>query len=354
MEMVATMALKPGMEVAEDVTDHRGNIVLKKGTTLDKMLIEKLNVNSIICINIMEPEDYVNNYFDKIKCSKLFKKFQELYFMNFTAYKVSVEQLITSKVPINNHDLIKIVENITKPLSQRDFSILDMLSVLQTDESDFLYTHGLNVSLICNYTASWFGLNDEESKILTLCGFYYDIGKFQIPENILMKKGKLTEAEFLKMKIHPLLGYSMLKDMDNIDDNIKLATLMHHERCDGSGYPQKIKADKINKFAKIIAILDSYEAMTSYRSYRLPFCPFKVIDILSNEGYGHYDTEYYLSFLERIVNEYIGKDVILNDGTPCKVVLINKHNLSKPMVVTEDNQYIDLSKEKDLFIDSLS
>ncbi len=60
------MALKPGMEVAEDVTDHRGNVIIKKRTKLDRLLIEKLTVNNVICINIMEPEDYVKNYFEKI------------------------------------------------------------------------------------------------------------------------------------------------------------------------------------------------------------------------------------------------------------------------------------------------
>ena len=189
---------------------------------------------------------------------------------------------------------------------------------------------------------------------LILCGFYYDIGKFSIPESIIRKQGKLTDAEFLKIKTHPLLGFSMLSKFSNIEDDIKLATLMHHERCDGEGYPQKITEEKINKFAKIISILDAYEAMTSYRSYREPLCPFKVIEILSKDGYGKYDTNYYLSFMKRIVEEYIGKEVMLNNGTVCKVVLINSHDLSRPMVLSENGQYIDLSKEKSLYIDRLT
>lgn len=354
MELIATVALKPGMEIAENVTDHRGNVIIKKNTKLDKILIEKLSINNIICVNIKEPEDYVTNYFDKVKCAKSFKTFEQLYFENFTAYKVSVEFLVYNKAPINNDDLLKIIQNITKPLSGSKITILDMLSVLRTDDKDFLFAHGLNVALICSYTANWFGLSDEERDILILSGFYYDIGKFLIPENIIRKQGKLTDAEFTKMKTHTLLGFSMLQSLTNLDDNVKLATLMHHERCDGNGYPQKLKENQINKYAKIISILDAYEAMTSYRSYRLPLCPFKVIDILSKDGYGKYDTEYYLSFMTRIVEQYIGKEVLLNNGNACKIVLINKHDLSRPMVVTEDNEYIDLSKEKNLYIDSLS
>ena len=354
MELIATVALKPGMELGEDVTDHKGHVILKKNTILDRNYIEKLSVNNIICVNIKEPEDYVDNYFDKVKRSKSFQNFEKLYFENFTAYKVSVEFLVYNKTPINNEDLLTLIKNITKPLEQSKITILDMLSVLRTDDKDFLFAHGLNVALICDYTAGWFSLTEEEKNTLILCGFYYDIGKFSIPESIIRKQGKLTDAEFMKIKTHPLLGFSMLSQFSNIDDDIKLATLMHHERCDGQGYPQKITEEKINKFAKIISILDAYEAMTSYRSYREPLCLFKVIEILSKDGYGKYDTNYYLNFMKRIVEEYIGKEVMLNNGTACKVVLINNHDLSRPMVLAEDGQYIDLSKEKSLYIDRLT
>lgn len=352
MELIATPALKPGMEVAEDLLDNRGHVIIKKGVTLDKNLIEKIEVNNIFCVNIMEAEDYVTNYFDKVRNSKAFKNFNDLYFENFTAYKVAVEFLVYNKAPMNNDDLLNIIENITAPLSQNKTTMLDMLSVLSTEDKDFLFAHGLNVALICSYTAGWFSLNEEEKKILILCGFYYDIGKFLIPKEIIWKQGKLTNEEFVTMKKHTLLGYSLLQNID-INPNIKLATLMHHERCDGSGYPQKLMEEKINKYAKIIAILDAYEAMTSYRSYREPLCPFKVVEILEKDGFGKYDTDYYLTFRKRIVEEYIGKEVQLNDGTVCKVVLINNHALSRPMVMTESGSYIDLSTEKSLSIEKL-
>jgi HD-GYP domain-containing protein (c-di-GMP phosphodiesterase class II) len=139
----------------------------------------------------------------------------------------------------------------------------------------------------------------------------------------------------------------------NIDERIKLAAYMHHERIDGSGYPQGIKDEQIVPFAKIIALLDSYEAMTSYRSYRAPLCPFTVIEIFERDGYGKYDTGFYITFLERMVEEYIGKEVQLSDGTICEVILINKQKYSRPMVKTTDGKYIDLATQKDLSIKAL-
>lgn len=351
MEMLATVALQPGMEIAEDVLDYKGKVIIRKNTVLDKFLIQKLTVNAVNCVNIKEPEDYISTYFQKIKVSKTFKQFEELYFANFTAYKVSLESFIFKRVPMNNNDLLKIISNIIDPFKHSKTTILDMLSVLQTEDKDILIAHGLNVALICKYTGKWFKLTDEEINTLILCGFYYDIGKFKLPLEIIRKPGKLTADEFDIMKTHPVHGYNLIQHLQ-INDNIKLATLMHHERCDGSGYPQQLQNERINQFAKIISILDAYEAMASFRSYRAPLCPFKVIDIFEKDGLGKYDVAYYLTFLERMVEEYIGKEVMLNDGTECVVLLINKHTLSRPMVKSKDG-YIDLSKDKSRHIEAL-
>ncbi|MCR5673327.1 MAG: HD domain-containing protein [Lachnospiraceae bacterium] len=352
MELKAVIALKPGEVVAEDIYDHRGNIFIKKNTTLDKFLIQKLGIAKITCINIKEPEDYETTYFEKIKVSRTFKQFFDLYSKNFFELKGLIEQFLKTKTPIDSDRLYEIVDDITMPFKHSKITILDMLAVLETAEADFLYTHSINVALICNYTAKWFRLEGKDLRALVLCGFYYDIGKFMIPQEILLKQGRLTSEEFDLMKSHTALGYQMLQPF-NIDERIKLAAFMHHERIDGTGYPQGIKDEQIVPFAKIIALIDSYEAMTSYRSYRAPLCPFTVIEIFERDGYGKYDTGFYITFLERMVEEYIGKEVQLSDGTVCVVVLINKQKYSRPMVKTEDGQYIDLAQRKDLSIKAL-
>lgn len=352
MELTAVVALKPGMEIAQDVLDHKGNVIMRKDTNLDKYLIQKLTINSITCVYVKEPEDFFTTYFEKIRFSKTFKQFYDLYNSNFIEFKQQMEITMFNPKSMDNDLLLGIIDNITKPFEKSKITILDMLTVLDTSDKDTLYSHALNVALICKYTGKWFRLDDEEVSTLILCGFYYDIGKTKIPKEILTKQGRLTNEEFELTKNHTVLGYQMLKDCD-LDNRIKLCALMHHERIDGSGYPQKLKDEKINKFAKIIAILDSYEAMTSYRTYRAPLCPFSVIEIFERDGYGKYDTGCYLTFLERMVEEYIGKQVQLSDDTICVVVLINKEKFSRPLVKTDDNKYIDLSKEKDLYIKAL-
>lgn len=352
MELTAVLALTPGMEVAEDVLDHRGNVIIKKDTSLDKFLIQKLTIANITCINVKEPEDYLSTYFEKIRVSKIFAQFYEVYGNNFVEYRKIMEAYLYNGIIPSSDDLLNIIENIYYPFRHSKITILDMLTVLETPDADFLYGHALNVAIICRYTSKWFKLDDDDAKSLVLCGFFYDIGKFQIPQEILSKQGKLTDEEFNMIKSHTVRGYQMLQNLP-IDYRIKLAALQHHERCDGTGYPQALKDEKINQFAKIIAILDSYEAMTSYRSYRAPLCPFKVIEIFEKDGYGKYDTAIYMTFLERMVEEYIGKQVQLSDGSISVVVLINKQKFSRPMVKTEDGKYIDLATENNLSIHNL-
>ena len=352
MELKAVIGLTPGAVTAEDVIDHRGNVIIKKNTVLDKFLIQKLNISKITCINIKEPEDDKTTYFEKIKVSKTFKQFYELYSKNFFELKNLMEQFLSTGTPIDSDRLYEIVDDITSPFKHSKITILDMLAVLETSEADFLYTHSINVALICNYTAKWFKLEGKDLRALVLCGFYYDIGKFKIPLEILLKQGRLTSEEFDTIKSHTAVGYQMLQPF-NIDERIKLAAFMHHERIDGTGYPQGLVDDQIVPFAKIIALLDSYEAMTSYRSYRAPLCPFTVIEIFEKDGYGKYDTGYYMTFLERMVEEYIGKEVMLSDGTICNVVLINKQKYSRPMVKSTDGNYIDLATQKNLSIKAL-
>ena len=153
------------------------------------------------------------------------------------------------------------------------------------------------------------------------------------------------------MKGHSVEGYNVLKDYP-IDIRVKYAALMHHERCDGSGYPNGFKAKQIEDFSKIIAIVDVYDAMTADRQYRKAICPFDVIGGFERDGFLKFDTKYLMIFLERIVESYLHTIVRLNDGREGEVVMINKLSLSKPVVRVGDS-FVDLSKEPSLFIECI-
>jgi hypothetical protein len=134
--------------------------------------------------------------------------------------------------------------------------------------------------------------------------------------------------------------------------SVKEAILLHHEKCDGTGYPFGLKSDKIPETAKIIAIADVYDAMTSSRIYRAPICPFEVVRLMYEDAFTKFDPVFAIPFLKNVASSYIHTDVRLSDGRVGKVILINDSALHKP-VVQVDGEYIDLSKKKDLNITAL-
>jgi putative nucleotidyltransferase with HDIG domain len=110
-------------------------------------------------------------------------------------------------------------------------------------------------------------LSDEEITKLEYAGLLHDIGKIEIPDKIINKKGKLTNAEYEAVKKHPEIAFIMLKGVDFLNESRKIL-LQHHERVDGKGYPYGLKGEKIDKLARILAVADAYDAMTSVRPYR--------------------------------------------------------------------------------------
>jgi HD-GYP domain-containing protein (c-di-GMP phosphodiesterase class II) len=230
--------------------------------------------------------------------------------------------------------------------------ILDYLYTLVHGEDDLTHAHCLNSALIAGVFASWMNLSLENTNILIQCAFCYDIGKLKLPNALLWKPGKLTDVEFMKIKTHTMLGFDLLKD-SSLNHHIIKATLMHHERCDGTGYPSKLKGPQIDTYAKLVAIIDSYEAMSSPRAYREPKHPFEVIASFEETGLDKYDRQMISPLLRRIAEHMVGNTVTLNNGAVVVVSQIKPDQISKPIVQTADGFMVDLSMNESLKIQGL-
>ncbi|MDD2973420.1 MAG: HD domain-containing protein, partial [Lachnospiraceae bacterium] len=188
------------------------------------------------------------------------------------------------------------------------------------------------------------------TRILTLSGFIYDIGKLKLPNSLLWTPGRLSNDEYTRMQTHTILGYDLIKHKE-LDEHIINATLMHHERCDGSGYPNHLKDEEIDLFAKYMGIVDSYEAMTSARTYRPSLHPFEVIKNFEVGGLERYGTPLILPILQHIANSHLGHRVSLSNGEAADIILINNHALTKPLVKCVDSgQLLDMSKTPNIEI----
>lgn len=248
---------------------------------------------------------------------------------------------------INEEVLVKTISTL---YSSRNTitELFDMIYQMRSID-DSIYSHCVNVGLISRMIGRWLHLDTHDLDVLTCCGLLHDIGKIAIPDEILNKPGKLSSEEFNTIKAHPKIGYELLHKQD-IDNRIKQSALMHHERYDGSGYPNGLSSELVIDYAMIVAIADVYDAMTAARTYREPLCPFQVIANFEREGFQKYHTKYLLVFLNRIATTYQNNRVLLNDGRACKIVMLNQNYLSKPMVQFDDGTCIDLATERDLYI----
>ena len=239
------------------------------------------------------------------------------------------------------HNLLSDTMGLIENRESRSTGIMDMILNMH-DFDDCTYTHSLNVALICNILAGWLRFSPAEKELATACGLFHDVGKLQIPAEIMKKPGKLTPAEYQIIKTHPLESYKLLSRYE-LPDEVKNAALMHHERCDGSGYPYGFTFDKINRFARLVAVADVYEAMTSSRTYRDALCPFNVITYFENDGLQKYDPEFLLPFLENIVNTFLNQEVRLTNGLEGRIIYVNPVSLSKPTVKVGD-RFLDLKE----------
>ena len=186
-------------------------------------------------------------------------------------------------------------------------------------------------------------------KKVVKAGLLHDIGKYKIAPEIINKKGKLTKKEFEIIKTHSEIGYEMSKSIPNIDEDVRQAILSHHEREDGSGYPRGLKGDKINLYAKILAIADVYDALTSERVYKDKSTPFEAIEEFRKMGLYSFDTKILNIFFNSIIQYYVNSKVKTNIGEVGEIVFIPPDNITKP-VIRLQNSYVELSRNSNIKI----
>ncbi len=309
---------------------------------------ENLTESSFVAsVPDIQEKEGTESYYEKVRETKEFKEFQSSFMATVDSLKDTLSQAVRGE-DIDTEVILKETENVVST-SRNSLHILDMLQCMRGYD-DMTYMHCLNVAILGNLIGrvSNKRMSEEDLELLTLSGLLHDIGKIMIPDDILHKPDRLTISEYNLVKTHVLQGHNILKDR-KLDARVIDAVMRHHERMDGSGYPGGYRADQIGEFPKILAIADTFDAMTSKRPYRDAICPFAVIAMFEREGITKYDLEYLLPFLNTVVQAYINTDVELSNGEQGKVVLINKDSLSRP-VVKVGAFYCDLVREPDVTI----
>lgn len=357
MQRLSISQLVPGMVVASDVTAPSGELLAAKGTKLTDILITRLELYGILTVYVKKPLPENNfddaaqppSYYERVRHSEEFQEFKSDYQLELDQFRSAINNVVEKNMQIDISFLLQQSLKLAELGTNRGNVLAMLQNMRQYDDST--YSHCINVALLANILASWLKFSKEEIQLATSCGLMHDIGKLLVPHAILSKPSRLTDQEYEVIQKHAVNGYQLLRGLD-ADVHIQNAALMHHERADGSGYPLHLHGNQIDKYARLVAIVDVYDAMTAARVYRGPMCPFRVIEVYEAEGFQKYDVQYLLTFLENVVNTYIQNRCRLSDGREGDIIYINRFNLSRP-VVQCGTEYINLAERPGLSIEAL-
>jgi len=363
---VKTGHLIEGCIVSEDVFGRTSHPIVKKNTVLTNQLIDILRLFLISTVEVEKilvtgdsyiPPDVIqsemtikaavntkNNNDSEVDFTKQFLYASQEYNKQF--------QLWQSGIPIN----MSKIRFLLLPLLNEgmiDSSEIFVIHHLSNNES-YPYQHAVAVGLLCGYIANKLKYPKGEVVQAALAGILADCGMAKINPRILQKKSALTIQEFAEVKNHPKYSYHMVHDLPLLKEGAKIAVLQHHERLDGSGYPISLKSNQIHPIAKIIAVADTYHAMTSERLYRKKQSPFRVLELMKQDYFGQFDLAALRALSSGIINFSIGSKIKLSNGWFGEVLFITEKSPTRPLIKLFDTEEIlNLEENRNLYIEEI-
>lgn len=252
-------------------------------------------------------------------------------------------------------DISKVRGIILPLVEQSEINSTDVFNLHHySTKAEYLYDHPLAVGIISAFIAKKLNYSKGDVSQIALAGCLSDCGMAKISPSFLHKNSSLTIDEFEEIKKHSTYSYQMVKNSPLLKDGAKLAILQHHERLDGSGYPFGEKADRIHHYTKIMAVADSFHAMTSERLYKPKHSPFKVLETMNEDLFGEFDIAAIKALSSAVMNFSIGSKIRLSDGQAAEIVFIEEKNQTRPLIrLLESNEIIALEKHRHLHIEEV-
>ncbi len=338
------MDLSPGDRLESDIFNHFGVLVLQKEKELTSDAIVKLMQHGIDYVDVIPYTPQV-----QIPVAQPISEHVQKVKPYFDHAVDGFESIFLEALTTGTFDDAQVDELLQPMVSQLGFQkdVVSLLLLLN-DSDNYTYNHSMQVGMLSYYIASWLGYPEEEAYAAGKAGYLIDIGKSKVRQEILHKPGKLTSEEFDEIKRHTTYGHEIILKSTG-DELSALVALQHHERDDGSGYPQGLTEQEIHPFAKIAAVADVYSAMTSNRVYQSKQELLSVLRELNSLSFGKLSPEPTQVLINHLLPNFIGKRVLLSSGEVGSIVMTNQSDFFRPLVQT-DSRFVDLSKERDTAI----
>jgi putative nucleotidyltransferase with HDIG domain len=231
---------------------------------------------------------------------------------------------------INAEAAGELVEEISSSVIRNPGALISLARLKTAD--DYTYMHSVAVCALMVSLARQLGLDEQDVREAGMAGLLHDLGKALMPMDVLNKPGKLTDDEFRIIKSHPVEGHRLLVEGKTASAIVLDVCLHHHEKVDGSGYPDKLKGDDISLFAKMGAVCDVYDAITSNRPYKAGWDPAESIRKMTEWSKGHFDERVFQAFIKSIGIYPTGSLVKLSSGRLAVVLEQSEKSLLAPRV----------------------
>lgn len=320
MRRVPLSKLTPDMKLGRSVC-YGKSVLIREGTVnlnrfvkrLKNLGIHSLYIEDAACKGI-DTEDVVSDNI-RHKCKES---------LGHTMKKMRTDYAV-SRV-----DVTKLAENLLEEVMSHSNTLVSLSDIGNVDESTLDHSINTTIYAICLGLQLDFG--KQELLELAEGTLLHDIGKIILDKRILFKADALDQEEFEYIKTHTLLGYDLLKKMPGLSERSRQIALCHHERLDGSGYPNGLSGKEISTFARIVAIVDVYEALTADRCYHKAVTPCRALEILSEETVSKLDLPLATKFMQNIAVYPNGTVVYLSNGTWAVVKSQNQSMPLRPVV----------------------
>ena len=349
---VSTRLLQEGMVIDQSIIDRTGRALVHRKTALDNYIIDALRKLGITGVYIREGEEDPTEG-DMEIAPETSEKIQQLSVPDRA--KIQLSESVKKRVGTGvqylfsnpeSDDFVSAADDIStdlmKAIMENDAIAVDIGALKLSDE--YTFQHSVDVASMAMIIAKNYGFSQDDIYKIGISGLLHDLGKSQIPNELLNKPGKLTEEEFDLMKKHSLFGYNILKKKQGITPDILLGVLQHHEKMNGKGYPLGATRATICPFARILAVADIFDALVTERPYKKAFSQRDATEMIMAMSH-ELDVKAIQSFLESVLLYPIGTVVSLSNGEKAKVVKNNEGYPLRPMVVAlHSGKVYDLSR----------